>query len=80
LAFTITGNRGAQKEISVSTNFLKDIVPFQQEFPMWGCDVKNDPIGHLESASYKNPTPTPSVVRNPSLTPTKNLRSFRLRL
>jgi len=34
---------------SVSTTFSKEIVPFQKEFPIWECDVKNDPIGHLES-------------------------------
>jgi len=27
----------------------KDIVPFQQDFPIEECDVKNDPIGHPES-------------------------------
>jgi len=27
-------NRGAQQEISVSTKVSKEIVPFQQEFPI----------------------------------------------
>jgi len=34
---------------SVSTKVLKEIVPFQQEFPTWECDVKNNPIGYPES-------------------------------
>jgi len=31
---------------SVSTKVSKEIVPFQQEFPIQECDVENDPIGH----------------------------------
>jgi len=34
LAVKINGNRGTQQEISVSTKFLKEIVPFQQKFPI----------------------------------------------
>ena len=34
---------------SVSTKVSKETVPFQQEFQIQECDVKNDPIGHLES-------------------------------
>jgi len=34
---------------SVSTKVSKEIVPFQQEFPILECDSKNDPIGHPES-------------------------------
>jgi len=34
LAVKINGNRGAQQEISFSTNFSKEIVPFQQKFPI----------------------------------------------
>jgi len=34
--------------MSVPTKVSKEIVPFQQEFPI-ECDVKNDPIGHPES-------------------------------
>jgi len=49
----INGNRGAQQEISVSTKVSKEIVPFQQEFPILECDVKNDPIGYPESESDK---------------------------
>jgi len=49
LAVKINGNCGAQQEISVSTKVLKEIVPFQQKFPTWECDVKNNPIGRLES-------------------------------
>jgi len=30
----INGNRGTQQEISVSTNVSKEIVRFQQEFPI----------------------------------------------
>ena len=44
----INGNRGAQQEISVSTKVSKEIVPFQQEFPIYECDVNNDPMGHPE--------------------------------
>jgi len=50
LAVKINGNRGAQQEISVSTKISKEIDPFQQKFPIWECDVKNDPFGHPESA------------------------------
>jgi len=50
LAVNINGNRGAKQEISVSTKVSKEIVPlFQQEFPIYECDVKNDLIGHPES-------------------------------
>jgi len=38
---------------SVSTKVSKEIVPFQQEFPIWECVVKNDPLGHPESESDK---------------------------
>jgi len=34
LAAKISGNRGAQQEISDSTKVSKEIVPFQQEFPI----------------------------------------------
>jgi len=34
LAVIINGNRGAQQETSVSTTVLKEIVPFQSEFPI----------------------------------------------
>ena len=34
---------------SVSTKVSNKIVPFQQEFPTYECDLKNDPIGHPES-------------------------------
>jgi len=53
LAVKISGNRGTQQDISVSTNVSKEIVPFQQEFPIQECDVKNDTIGHPESGSDK---------------------------
>jgi len=53
LAVKINGNRGAQQEISVSTTVSKEIVPFQQEFLTYECEVKNDPIGQLESESDK---------------------------
>jgi len=36
----INGNRGAQQEISVSTKVSKEILPFQQEFPIWECVTK----------------------------------------
>jgi len=45
----INWNRGTQQEIFVSTEVLKEIVPFQQECPIWECDVKNDRTGHPES-------------------------------
>jgi len=58
---------------SVSTKVSKEIVPFQQEFPTLACDVKKwsnwtSGVG----VGQKSPTPTPSVVRDP--TPPKNLR------
>jgi len=53
LAVKINGNRGTQQEISVSTKVSKEIVPFQQDFPIEECDVKNDPVGHPESESDK---------------------------
>jgi len=53
LVVKISGNRGAQPEISVSTNVSKESVPFQQEFPIYECNVKNDPIAHPESESDK---------------------------
>jgi len=34
LAVKINGYCGAQQEISASTNVSKEIVPFQQEFPI----------------------------------------------
>jgi len=34
LAVKINGNRGAQQEVSISTNVSKEIVLFQQEFPI----------------------------------------------
>jgi len=49
----IDGNRGTQQEISDSTKGPKEIVPFQQEFPIQECDVKNYPTGHPESESDK---------------------------
>jgi len=44
LAVKINEYRGAQHEISVSTKVSKEIAPFQQEFPILECDVKNDRI------------------------------------
>ena len=54
---------------SVSTKVSKEIVPFQKEFPTLESDVKMIQLDFR--VGQKNPTPTPSVVRNP--TPTKNL-------
>jgi len=34
LALKINGNPGTQQEIFVSTKVSKEIVPFQQEFPI----------------------------------------------
>jgi len=34
LTVKINGNRGAQQQISVSAKVVKEIVPFQQEFPI----------------------------------------------
>jgi len=34
LSVKIYGNRGTQKEISDSTKVTKEIVPFQQKFPI----------------------------------------------
>jgi len=53
LTVKINGNRGAQQEISVSTNVSIEIVAFQQEFPIYECDAKNDPVGLSESESDK---------------------------
>jgi len=53
LTVKINGNCGAQQEISVSTKVSKEIVPFEQEFAVQECDVKNDPIELLESKSNK---------------------------
>jgi len=52
LVVEISGNRGTQQEISVSTKVLNEIVPFQQ-VAIYECDVKNDPIGHPVSESDK---------------------------
>jgi len=49
LAVQINGNCGKQQEITVSTKVSNEIVPFQQEFPILECDVRNDPTGHRES-------------------------------
>jgi len=49
LALKINGNRGTQQEISVPTKASKEIVPFQQKFPILERDAKNDSIGHPES-------------------------------
>jgi len=46
-------NRGTQQEVFVSKKVSKEIVSFQQEFPVLECDVKNDPTGHPESESDK---------------------------
>jgi len=53
LTVKINGNSGAQQEISVSTKVSKEIVPFEQEFAVQECDVKNDPTELLESKSNK---------------------------
>jgi len=34
LAVKINEDRGTQQEISVSTNVSKEVVPFQQKFPI----------------------------------------------
>jgi len=34
LAVKTNGNRGAQQKISVSTKVSKEIVPFQEKFPI----------------------------------------------
>jgi len=34
LTVKVNGNHGAQQEISISTKVSKEIVPFQQEFPI----------------------------------------------
>jgi len=34
LAVKINGHRDAQQEISISTNVSKEILPYQQEFPI----------------------------------------------
>jgi len=51
LAVKINGNRGAEQEISDSTKVSKAIVPFQHEFSITECDIKNDPIRFSESQS-----------------------------
>ena len=47
MSVKINGNRGTQQEFSVSPKVSKEIVPFQQEFPVQECDVRNDPTGHV---------------------------------
>ena len=37
----------------VSTKVSKEIVAFQQEFPVYECDVKNDPIAYPDLVSDK---------------------------
>jgi len=51
---------------SVSTKVSKEIAPFQQEFPLLVCDVKTMQLDIWS----RTKNPTPSVVRNPTLTPT----------
>jgi len=63
LAVKISGNPGAQQAISVSIKVSKEILLFQQEFPIFQCDVKNYLIGQ-SGVGEKNSTPTPSFVRN----------------
>jgi len=53
LVVKINGNSGTQQETYDSTKVSKEIVPFQQEFPIYECDVKYDPTGHLQSESDK---------------------------
>jgi len=36
----MNGNRGARQEICFNGNVSEEILPFQQEFPTWECDVK----------------------------------------
>jgi len=38
-------------EISTSAKVSKEIVPFQQEFPIQECDIKNYPTGRPYSES-----------------------------
>jgi len=59
------------RNICFNKSFKRN-VPFQQEFPLCDYDLKNDPnwtsgVG----VGQNNPTPIPSVVRNP--TPSKYL-------
>jgi len=71
---TITGNRGTQQqqEFSVSIKVSKDIVPFQQtrvrtpNLGVWCKKWFNWTSG--VGVGYKNPTQTPSVLRNPTPT------------
>jgi len=73
LALKINGNRCAQQEISVLTKVSKEIVPFQTGIPnlgVWCKKWSNWTSG--VGVGQTNPTPTPSVARNP--TPPKNLR------
>jgi len=73
LAVKINGNRGTQQEFFVSTKVLKEIVPFQQEFPIWEFDAKMIQLDIRSRSRTKNPTPTSSIVRNLTLTPLKSL-------
>jgi len=53
--------------------FQKNLYHFNKNSQFESVMSKNDPIGHPESELGKNPIPTPTVVRNPTLTPPKNL-------
>jgi len=64
----ISGNRGEQQAISISTQVSTEFVLFQQEFPIEQCDVKKHLIGQ-SGVGEKNPTPTPIVVTNPTPPP-----------
>jgi len=68
LAVKINGNRGAQQEIFVSTKVSKEIVPFQStgipNLRVWRKKWSNWTSG--AGIGQKNPTPTPSVFRNPT--------------
>jgi len=76
LAGKINGNRGAQQEISCFNKSFKGnctILTGTPKLGVWCKKLSNwtSEIG----VGQKNPTPTPSVVRNPI--PPKNLRLLR---
>jgi len=81
VAVKITGNHGTQHEISVSTKVSKEIAPFQQEFPILECDVRNDPITHPEAKSdIKIRLRLPVHLGIPLRLHPKTFDSLRLRL
>ena len=68
MAFKINGNRGAQQEISGSTEVSKEIVSFQQEFTTTLPRVpRTFPLGHVPAWKSDLLRALPTKLRFPSL-------------